>query len=218
MQNRPEGTNRQDTRQRGNAPQLHEKYKAMARDAQLAGDRVQTEYYLQFADHYFRVLNESRARFEEQRPQRQDNEDYEDDDGEAMAAEDGAEAMPNGRYEGDDAPFRQPPRYQGDRPQREARPEREDRPQREARPERDDRPLREARPEREDRPEREAHPQRTYAARTEEDEKPGIDLDRLPPAIARADSESDAGEGGEKDRPRPARRPRRPRDDTPVAA
>ena len=45
----------------------------MARDAQLAGDRVQTEYYLQYADHYFRVLGESRARFEEQRRQRGDD-------------------------------------------------------------------------------------------------------------------------------------------------
>ena len=63
--------NRQDNRQRGNAAQLLEKYKSMARDAQLAGDRVQTEYYLQYADHYFRVLGESRARFEEQNPRRQ---------------------------------------------------------------------------------------------------------------------------------------------------
>ena len=62
--------NRQDNPQRGNAAQLLEKYKSMARDAQLAGDRVQTEYYLQYADHYFRVLGESRARFEDQRPQR----------------------------------------------------------------------------------------------------------------------------------------------------
>ena len=61
------GGNRQDNRQRGNAAQLLEKYKSMARDAQLAGDRVQSEYYLQFADHYFRVLSESRARFEDQR-------------------------------------------------------------------------------------------------------------------------------------------------------
>ena len=62
---RPDG-NRQDNRQRGNAAQLLEKYKTMARDMQLAGDRVQTEYYLQFADHYFRVLEDSRSRFEEQ--------------------------------------------------------------------------------------------------------------------------------------------------------
>lgn len=64
------GGNRQDNRQRGNAAQLLEKYKNLARDAQLAGDRVQSEYYLQYADHYFRVLGESRARFEEQRRQR----------------------------------------------------------------------------------------------------------------------------------------------------
>jgi hypothetical protein len=64
--------NRIDNRARGNAPQLHEKYKALARDAQLAGDRVMTEYYLQFADHYFRVLSEGRARFEEQRRSRDD--------------------------------------------------------------------------------------------------------------------------------------------------
>ena len=54
--------NRQDNRQRGNAAQLLEKYKNLARDSQLAGDRVQTEYYLQYADHYFRVLGENRSR------------------------------------------------------------------------------------------------------------------------------------------------------------
>jgi hypothetical protein len=60
--------NRIDNRARGNAAQLHEKYKALARDSQMQGDRVTTEYYLQFADHYFRVLAESRSRFEEQQP------------------------------------------------------------------------------------------------------------------------------------------------------
>jgi len=65
--------NRQDNRQRGNAAQLLEKYKNMARDAQLGGDRVQSEYYLQYAEHYYRVLGESRARFEEQRRQRGDD-------------------------------------------------------------------------------------------------------------------------------------------------
>lgn len=76
------GGNRQDNRQRGNAAQLLEKYKNMARDAQLAGDRVQSEYFLQFADHYFRVLDEGRARFEEQRRQRgDDSSDDSDNDG-----------------------------------------------------------------------------------------------------------------------------------------
>ncbi len=76
--------NRQDNRQRGNAAQLLEKYKSMARDAQLSGDRVQTEYYLQFADHYFRVLSESRARFEEQNPRRQRDDDDSDEDSDEL--------------------------------------------------------------------------------------------------------------------------------------
>ena len=79
------GGNRQDNRQRGNAAQLLEKYKNMARDAQLAGDRVQSEYFLQFADHYFRVLGENRPRFDEQRPQRGDDSSDEDDNDEQMS-------------------------------------------------------------------------------------------------------------------------------------
>ena len=78
--------NRQDNRQRGNAAQLLEKYKNMARDAQLAGDRVQTEYYLQYADHYFRVLSENRARFEDQRRQRDDEVDEHEGDEELVEA------------------------------------------------------------------------------------------------------------------------------------
>ena len=82
---RPQGMagnagNRQDNRQRGNAAQLLEKYKTLARDAQLAGDRVQTEYYLQYADHYFRVLEENRSRYEEQQAQRRPRRDDEDEE------------------------------------------------------------------------------------------------------------------------------------------
>ena len=62
--------NRLDNRQRGNASQLLEKYKAMARDAQQAGDRVAAEYYLQYADHYYRVLGDYRERQPEQNRQR----------------------------------------------------------------------------------------------------------------------------------------------------
>lgn len=62
---RADNTGRSDTRVRGNATQLLEKYKQMARDANQNGDRVTAEYYLQFADHYHRVLNEFRARQEE---------------------------------------------------------------------------------------------------------------------------------------------------------
>jgi Domain of unknown function (DUF4167) len=63
--------NRIDNRSRGNAAQLLEKYKTLARDAQQSGDRVLTEYYLQFSDHYFRVLADTRARYEENQPRRE---------------------------------------------------------------------------------------------------------------------------------------------------
>ena len=72
--------NRIDNRARGNANQLFEKYKTMARDAQMQGDRVMSEYYFQFADHYFRVLSESRSRFEEQNRGRPDQFDRDDQD------------------------------------------------------------------------------------------------------------------------------------------
>lgn len=64
--------NRIDSRARGNAPQLLDKYKKLAQDAQHNGDRVQMEYYLQFADHYFRVVADNKARQDEARVKRQD--------------------------------------------------------------------------------------------------------------------------------------------------
>jgi len=106
--------NRQDNRQRGNAAQLLEKYKSMARDAQLAGDRVQTEYFLQFADHYFRVLSENRSRFEEQNPRRQRDDEMDEDEGEGE--EEYAEAAES---EGDDE--------RPERAERASRPQRPDR-------------------------------------------------------------------------------------------
>ena len=74
--------NRIDSRARGNAPQMLEKYKKLAHDASLNGDRVQTEYYLQFADHYFRVIADTRAQKDEQRPRREerDQDDFGDDE------------------------------------------------------------------------------------------------------------------------------------------
>ena len=41
----------------GNANQLLEKYLALARDAQAAGDRIAAENYSQHAEHYFRMIN-----------------------------------------------------------------------------------------------------------------------------------------------------------------
>ena len=110
--------NRQDNRQRGNAAQLLEKYKSMARDSQLAGDRVQTEYYLQYADHYFRVLSESRSRFEEQNPRRGRDDEFDDDDGQEELVEASEEAS------SDERPQQRPER--GERFNRRERPRRDD--------------------------------------------------------------------------------------------
>ncbi|MEE8352209.1 MAG: DUF4167 domain-containing protein [Rhodospirillales bacterium] len=50
-------SNGPDVKIRGNARQVQEKYQALARDAASAGDRVTSEAYLQFAEHYYRVSN-----------------------------------------------------------------------------------------------------------------------------------------------------------------
>ncbi|WP_414639805.1 DUF4167 domain-containing protein [Arenibaculum sp.] len=49
-------SNGPDVRIRGNAFQVHEKYLALARDAQSSGDRVAAENYLQHAEHYYRII------------------------------------------------------------------------------------------------------------------------------------------------------------------
>jgi hypothetical protein len=46
-----------DIRVRGNAFQVLEKYLALARDANAAGDRIASENYLQHAEHYYRLIN-----------------------------------------------------------------------------------------------------------------------------------------------------------------
>jgi len=83
--------NRIDSRARGNASQMLEKYKKLAHDASLNGDRVQTEYYLQFADHYFRVLADNKSPKDEQRGPRSDrdqDDDYDSDTEESSGRND----------------------------------------------------------------------------------------------------------------------------------
>ena len=71
--------NRNEVRVRGNAHQLLEKYKQLARDTSMQGDRVSAEYYMQYADHYYRVLNEMRVRQEEQQSRQQPQQRGRDD-------------------------------------------------------------------------------------------------------------------------------------------
>ena len=204
--------NRQDNRQRGNAAQLLEKYKALARDMQLAGDRVQTEYYLQFADHYFRVLEDGRSRFEEQnqrRPRDDDDRDGDDEmagaDHQASDEDDGEEQRPAPRRDRN-RPDSEP---RADRPQRAERPERNDR-QDSDRPQRTERNVgqdseRPQRTERNDRPERPARPRRELPQPVESDERIAVSV--LPPAIGVSNDVSEV------EAPRPRRRVRKPRDE-----
>ncbi len=63
-----------DVRIRGNAPQIYDKYITLARDATASGDRIAAESYYQFAEHYFRIMNDStdprRPPQQPQQPQR----------------------------------------------------------------------------------------------------------------------------------------------------
>ena len=47
-----------DGRQRGSVSQLSEKYISLASDAASSDDRILAESFLQFADHYYRLLKE----------------------------------------------------------------------------------------------------------------------------------------------------------------
>jgi len=47
--------NNKESKIKGNAIQVHEKYQSLARDAITAGDIIKAEYYFQHAEHYHRV-------------------------------------------------------------------------------------------------------------------------------------------------------------------
>lgn len=184
------GGNRQDNRQRGNAAQLLEKYKNMARDAQLAGDRVQSEYFLQFADHYFRVLDEGRARFEEQRRQRgDDSSDDSDNDGNVGQASDYDRADEDNRRQRDNV-------AQSDDDNRRQR----DTVAQSGEDGADDNRRQRGNGSGRDR-------SRSNAAPRSQDEDERIPVEVLPPAIGRESGD------GEETSPKPRRRTRRPAGD-----
>jgi hypothetical protein len=167
----------------------------MARDAQMAGDRVNMEYYLQFADHYFRVLADNRARQEEQQ---QRFRRYEDNDADEDAGDDVDVGDDLRTFE----PRRAPPRQQV-----EARAEEQPVVEGEvadAGPRASEAaPVRERAP-RTRRPRRETANDSDAGA----SENNGFDAALLPPSIARP-----ADEGADEEKPAEAapRRTRRPR-------
>jgi len=52
-------------RNKGNVSQQYNKYLKLAKEASRSGDRVQSEYYYQFTDHYFRLMVELGINIEE---------------------------------------------------------------------------------------------------------------------------------------------------------
>jgi Domain of unknown function (DUF4167) len=197
-----------DNRARGNAAQMLEKYKKLAQDAQFNGDRVNAEYHLQFADHYFRVLADFRSRQEarnEQQGERRPPRDENRDDWRDQNAESGYEDMDG-----------------GDQSEREteserASEEREEQPRREERPRRD-------RNERSNRGDRGSgdtggnRAPRRHHSEEAADEPAGLDLAVLPPSIALANDDYVETEEVKPARKPRARRPKSANDEATVTA
>ncbi|AEG49949.1 hypothetical protein Sphch_2288 [Sphingobium chlorophenolicum L-1] len=210
--------NRIDSRARGNAAQLLEKYKNMARDAQMAGDRVNAEYYLQFADHYFRVLADNRARQEEQQQRfrpRDDGfeENFDDFDAGDEGGDDGRVDQSFDRGQDFDR------RREEQRDYREGRNDRNRRDRNERSDRRRERPAAEEAAEQPrpqiaaepvaPEPQAEAEPRarrgRPRKATANEEEQGGLDLAVLPPSIARADNDAEPAAEAPRKRTRRAR-------------
>lgn len=75
-----------DGKVRGTPQQIIDKYQALARDAQVSGDRVAAENYLQHSEHYSRLLGEAQREQGEQQRQNQQREDSARNDDNADAS------------------------------------------------------------------------------------------------------------------------------------
>lgn len=70
--NRTMESNGPEVKVRGTAAHIHEKYQALARDANASGDRIMAESYLQHAEHYYRVLSASQGGSHQNKEQSRD--------------------------------------------------------------------------------------------------------------------------------------------------
>ena len=110
---------------RGTPQQIIEKYLTLARDAQVSGDRVAEQSFLQHAEHYTRMLGEAQREMAERQSQHQQNNPHhqqnrqggDDDQGRESGRNDGQHQ--NGRDQGhrDHAPRDQAQRDQNPRDQ-----------------------------------------------------------------------------------------------------
>ena len=71
---RNNGFSNNKSRNKGNTTQQYNKYLKLATEASSTGDRIQSEYYYQFTDHYYRIMTELGINIEEN-----DNEENQDD-------------------------------------------------------------------------------------------------------------------------------------------
>jgi len=62
---KPGGYKNFNNRSRGNVSQQYNKYLKLAKEASRSGDRIQSEYYYQFTDHYYRIMVELGINIEE---------------------------------------------------------------------------------------------------------------------------------------------------------
>jgi len=62
---KPGGYKSFNNRNKGNVSQQYHKYLKLAKEASRSGDRIQSEYYYQFTDHYYRIMVELGINIEE---------------------------------------------------------------------------------------------------------------------------------------------------------
>ena len=62
---KPGGYKNFNNRNRGNVSQQYNKYLKLAKESSRSGDRIQSEYYYQFTDHYYRIMVELGINIEE---------------------------------------------------------------------------------------------------------------------------------------------------------
>ncbi|MBX3428892.1 MAG: DUF4167 domain-containing protein [Hyphomonadaceae bacterium] len=135
--NRQLETNGPEIKFRGTASHIHERYLALARDAQSSGDRVLSEAYLQYADHYFRLVRSMQPATPVQQPQQNLNDGEFEGDEEVAAEGDGSEEsevraegedQASGDFQGERQQYREGGGERGDGGQRRGRNRRRFRP------------------------------------------------------------------------------------------
>ena len=96
------------SRNKGNVSQQYNKYLKLAKEAFRSGDRIQSEYYYQFTDHYYRLMIElgisiedysqayesKQSLSEDQESFNNSNDDKSDDKSNEKIADDSIESIP----------------------------------------------------------------------------------------------------------------------------